>query len=101
LLQRIHAPGTGQLSGVLARFSEEDLDAVRFPHPEVLQVLDTRILLDEAAQITALHGGGWLIGETLAAGRSFGHALWFGRPDNVGRVMATASERLGITIHVV
>jgi hypothetical protein len=25
--------------------------------------------LDEAAQITAQYGGGWLIGETLAAGR--------------------------------
>jgi hypothetical protein len=101
LLQRIHRPGTGQLSTVLGRFSDESLDAVRFPRPEVLQVLDARVLLDEAAQITAQYGGGWLIGETLAAGRMFGRSLWFGRRDNVGSVTAIASEGLGITIHVV
>lgn len=34
LLQRIHAPGAGQLSGLLA---ESDQHAIRRPHPEVLQ----------------------------------------------------------------
>jgi hypothetical protein len=57
--------------------------------------------LDEAAKITAQYGGGWLIGETLAAGQMFGHTLWFGRQVNVGPVTATAAEALGITIHVV
>jgi hypothetical protein len=101
LLQRIHNPGTGQLSTVLARFSRESLDAIRFPRPEVLQVLDTRVLLDEAAQITAQYGGAWIIGETLAAGQMFGQALWFGRRDNIGSVTAGASEALGITIQVI
>jgi hypothetical protein len=57
--------------------------------------------LDEAAQITAQYGGGWIIGETLAAGQMFGRSLWFGRRDNVGSVTAIASEGLRITIHVV
>jgi hypothetical protein len=33
LLQRIHAPGTGQLSQVLARLSAAGRDGIRHPHP--------------------------------------------------------------------
>ena len=40
LLQRVHAPGGGQLSQLLAGLPGGDLDVVRYPHPEVLQVLD-------------------------------------------------------------
>jgi len=74
---------------------------MRFPHPELVHVLDARVLLDEAAQIAARWGGGWLVAETLAAGSQYGRALWFGRQDNVGQVIARAAEGLGISVHVV
>lgn len=66
LLQHIHSPGAGQLSQLL---SDADQQAIRRPHPEVLQVLDLRPLLDEAAGIGAAYGSaGLLVGETLAPG---------------------------------
>lgn len=101
LLQRLHAPGVGQLSAALAPLSPSDRDAIRFPHPELVQVLDSRVVLDEAARIAARWGGGWLIAETLAAGEQYGRSLWFGRPNNVGRVTSVAAEGMGISIHVV
>lgn len=74
---------------------------VRFPHPEVLQVLDSRPLLDPAASIAArYHAGGLLIAETLAAGLAHGRQLWFGLERNIGRSLATMAAALDITIHV-
>jgi hypothetical protein len=101
VLQRLHSPGAGQISTALAHLSQSDRDTIRFPHPELVQVLDSRILLDEAAQITARWGGGWLVAETLAAGAQYGRALWFGRQDNVGRITAAAAQGLGISVEVV
>lgn len=64
------------------------------PHPEVLQVLDPRPLLDDAAAIAARYGGtGLLIAETLAAGLAYG-GLYFGTRQNVGRVVARAAADL-------
>ena len=98
LLQRIHTPGTGQLSQIL---SEADEAAIRRPHPEVLQVLDPRPLLDEAAAIGAAYGSaGLLVGETLAAGLTYGRQLWFGTSRNVGRRLAEIASDLGIEIQV-
>jgi hypothetical protein len=95
LLQRVHAPGDGQLSRLLATLSPADRDTIRFPHPEVLQVADPRPLLDKAAEIAARFGGtGWLTAETLAAGLTYGQALWFGTERNVGRLLATAADDL-------
>ena len=95
LLQRVHAPGDGQLSRLLATLSPADRDTIRFPHPEVLQVADARPLLDKAAEIAARFGGtGWLTAETLAAGLTYGQALWFGTERNVGRLLATAADDL-------
>ena len=64
LLQRVHAPGDGQLSQILAQLSEAGRDGIRHPHPEVLAVLDPRPLLDDAAALAARYGGGLLIAET-------------------------------------
>jgi hypothetical protein len=95
LLQRVHAPGDGQLSRLLATLSPADRDTIRFPHPEVLQVADARPFLDKAAEIAARFGGtGWLTAETLAAGLTYGRALWFGTERNVGRLLATAADDL-------
>ena len=101
LLQRVHAPSGGQLSQLLAGLPTTDLTVARFPHPEVLQILDPRPLLDSAAQIAAHHrAGGLLTCETLAAGLTHGHQLWFGLERNIGRSLATIADELNITIHV-
>ncbi len=100
LLQRIHAPGTGQLSQRLAALSATDVAVVRHPHPEILHVLDPRPLLDDAAHLASLYGGGLLIAESLAAALVHGRNLYFGTDRNVGRVLATAAVDLGITIHM-
>jgi hypothetical protein len=98
LLQRIHTPGTGQLSRLL---SDADQQAIRRPHPEVLQIIDPRPLLDEAATIAAAYGSpGLLVGETLAAGLVHGRRLRFGTARNVGRRLAEIAEDLGIEVHI-
>jgi hypothetical protein len=85
---------------MLAGLRPDTLSALRFPHPELLHVEDPRPFLDEAAKIAARYGGGWLICETLATGLAHGRALWFGTERNVGRLLATTAEDLGITVHV-
>lgn len=102
LLQRIHQPSGGQLTTALERLPEPDREAMRHPHPEVLQIIDPRPLLDEAASIGARYGtGGLLMLETLAAGLAFGHQLWFGTQRNVGRTLARLAADLNIDIDVV
>ena len=93
-------PRDGQISRALSLLSPAGRDGIRFPHPEVLQVLDSRPLLDEAAQLAAQYGGGWLVAETLAAGLTFGRTLWFGTEANVGRIVTSAAGSLGIQVHV-
>jgi hypothetical protein len=101
LLQRVHAPGGGQLSQLLASLPGGDLGVVRYPHPDVIQVLDLRPLLDSAASIAARYrAGGLLIAETLAAGLAHGHQLWFGLDRNVGRSLAAIAGELDIAVHV-
>lgn len=100
LLQRVHAPGTGRLSQLLAALPGNDLSVVRWPHPEVLQVIDPRPLLDEAARITARFGGGWIIGETVAAGLTYGRHLYYGAAENIGASERAATTALGVAIHV-
>jgi hypothetical protein len=101
LLQRIHAPGAGQLSQVLARLPLPDRLALRNPDPDVLQVLDPRPLLDDAAAIAARFGGtGLLVAETLASALQHGRMLWFGHPRNIGIRLGEAAHDLGITINL-
>lgn len=101
LLMRVHAPGAGQLSQLLAALPGDDLDVVRYPHPDVLQILDPRPLLDSAASIAARYSaGGLLIAETLAAGLVHGHQLWFGTTRNVGQALARIADDLNIAVHV-
>jgi hypothetical protein len=102
LLQALHGGRGGQLSQVLGQLSPAGQDTVRHPHPEVLQVLDPRPLLDDAAIVSARFGGtGLLIAESLAAGLAHGRQLWFGTTINVGRLLARAASELAIEVHVV
>lgn len=101
LLQRLHAPGAGQLSRLLGELSPGGRTGVRYPHPELAQILDPRPLLDPAAAIAARFGAsGLLIAETLAAGLAHGKALYFGTERNVGRRLAEIAAELGVAIRV-
>jgi hypothetical protein len=101
LLQRVHAPGTGQLSRLLEALPSGDLSVVRYPHPDLVQILDPRPLLVEAASLSARYNaGGLLIAETLAAGLAYGQELWFGSDRNVGRSLSRIAGDLGIEVHL-
>ena len=97
-LQRVHAPGGGQLSLLL---SAGDAEAIRHPDPQLVRVLDPRPLLDDAAQIAGRHAAsGLLIAETLAAGVRSGR-LAFGRQQNVGRRLAEVARDLAVEVMVI
>jgi hypothetical protein len=100
LLQRLHAPAGGQLSQLLSALPESDREALRFPDPAVLEVIDPRPRLDQAAAIAAAYGGtGWLVAETIVAGLAHGRVLWFGNERNIGRRLREIASELGIAIH--
>lgn len=101
LLQRLHGPAGGQLSQALARLPAADREVLRAPDPSVLEVLDPRPRLDQAAQLAARYGGtGWHIAETVVAGLVHGRQLWFGSERNVGRRLQEIAQDLGIVIHI-
>jgi hypothetical protein len=101
LLQRLHAPGGGQLSQALSALSPAGRDVIRRPAPSLLEVLDPRPLLDEAAQIAARYGNtGLLIAEMVTAGLNHGRQLWFGNPRNIGIRLRDIADDLGVTVHV-
>jgi hypothetical protein len=101
LLQALHGGRGGQLTRILAPLSDAGRDGIRHPHPEVLEVLGPRPLLDDAAILGARFGGtGLLVAETLAAGVTYGRQLWFGLPANVGRLLAAAAGELAIAVHL-
>ena len=102
LLQRVHAPGDGQLSQALRQLSPAALEVLRRPPSGVLEILDPRPLLDQAAAVSSSYGGtGWLIAETIVAGLVHGRQLWFGTARNVGRRLREVADDLGIAVHLV
>jgi hypothetical protein len=100
LLQALHHPRGGQLSRILAEVSDPGRSALRWPHPEVVQVLDPRPLMDRAAALAARFGGGWRNAEILAAGVANRAELWFGTPANVGPSVTTGADGLGLAVHI-
>lgn len=101
LRQALQGGRGGQLSQLFAGAPPDVVTAIRWPHPEVLQVLDPRSLLDDAAVLAARFGAtGLLIAEMMAAGLAYGRQLWFGIPANVGRLLERATGELGIELHV-
>ena len=57
LLQALRGGRGGQLSQLFVGASPAVVDAIRCPHPEVLQVLHPRPLLDEARHLGRPHRG--------------------------------------------
>lgn len=94
-------PGDGQLTQAMAGLSEAGRAALRRPAPEVLAVLDPRLLLDQAAEISAAYGGtGLLVAEMLTAALHHGRGLWFGTDRNIGRRTREIAQEIGITVTV-
>jgi hypothetical protein len=100
LLQALHNPRGGQLTRILSLLPEPDRTALRWPHPEVIQVLDLRPLLDDAAQLAARYGGGLRNAEILAAGIAHQAELWFGTQANVGPAITSGAAGLGLAVHI-
>jgi hypothetical protein len=100
LLQALHNPRGGQLTRILSPLPEPDRASLRWPHPEVMQVLDPRPLLDDAARLAARFGGGLRNAEILAAGIANHAQLWFGTPTNVGPPITDGAVQLGLEVHV-
>jgi hypothetical protein len=100
LLQAVHGDRGGQLSQLFAGASPAVINALRWPYPEVLQVLDPRPLLDRAAMLANRYGGGLLIGETLAAGLVYGRQLFFGTARNIGPRLQAGGDDLGVVINL-
>lgn len=102
ILQRVHAPSGGQLSQVLAGLSPSARAALQRPVPAVLEILDPRPLLDEAASIAAAYGGsGLYVAEMVTAALHHERALWFGTERNLGRRLREIAADLSIAINVV
>jgi hypothetical protein len=100
LLQALHA-GRGGNCLACRWASLAVVSAIRWPHPDVLTVLDPRPLLDDAAVLAARFGGtGLIVAETLTAGLAHGRQLWFGTPANVGRLLEHAAQELGVAVQV-
>lgn len=101
ILLRIHLRGTGQLSQLLRALPPGDRAVLRKPAANVVEVLDSRPLLDEAAAVAAAYGNtGWHVAETIAAGLAHGRQLWFGTERNVGRRMREIADDLGLAIYI-
>jgi hypothetical protein len=101
LLQRLHSQGDGQLSQLLSRLPESDREALSAPHPHVLEILDPRPYLDEAARISARFGNtGWLVAEAVTAALHHGRQLWFGSERNVGSRLREIASELGIDVRI-
>jgi hypothetical protein len=101
LLQALHGGRGGQLSRLFADASPAVVSAIRWPHPDVVTVLDPRPLLDDAAVLAArFDGTGLIVAETLAAGLTYGRQFWFGAPGNIGRLLERAAEELGVAVQV-
>jgi hypothetical protein len=100
-LSTTYGPAGCPKTPLIAGAPADVVSAVRWPHPKVLQVLDPRPLLDEAAVLAARFGGtGLLTAEPMAAGLAHGRQLWFGAQANVGRLLERAAGELDIELNV-
>lgn len=101
LLQRMHAPGDGQLSQILTQLSDAGRDSIRHPHP--------RCSVSSIPGLCSTTLPPWPPDSAAACSSPrpwppawfTSRALFFGSPANVGRHLARAAEELGITVHVI
>lgn len=102
LLSAMSASTGGRISRRLSALGTEDLEAIRRPHPDLLEVLDPRATSVLAADLLATIGPtSMLIAETLAAAIHFESDLYFGDPQNAVGPIGEYARVLGVNIIVV
>jgi len=82
----------GAFTSRLEEYEDEDLELIRQPDPKIIQVLDSRRILDSAAAIGVDHRGGLLQLESLGAALLHNADLWFGRHRNVSPTIEEAAK---------
>jgi hypothetical protein len=101
LLSAMSAPTDGRISQQLAGLSPEGREAVRRPHPDLIEVLDPRVTSLLAADLLETTGPtSMLIVETLAAAVHYRSAIYFGDERNAAGQMAEHAQRLGVEITI-
>jgi hypothetical protein len=101
LLSALAVPTRGRISRQLESLSREGREAIRRPHPELVEVLDPRPTSVLAAELLRTVGPtSVLIAETLAAAIHHRSEVFFGDPQNAGGAMAQHAETLGVTVTV-
>ena len=95
-------PAAGRISRGLAALRNEDREAIRRPHPDLLEVLDPRGTSLLAADLLETTGPtSMLIAETLAAAIHFRSELYFGDPQNAIGPISEHARDLGVDIIIV
>ena len=98
---RATGPGReGSLSKMLSSMPDGDLELLRNPNRNIIEVLDSRRILDTAAAIGVDHRGGLLQLEAIAAAIVHNGELWYGRHANVSPVTARIAGDIGIRLHI-
>ena len=102
LLSAMAVPAAGRISRRLSALGTEDREAIRRPHPDLVEVLDPRATSVLAADLLATIGPtSILIAETLAATIHFESDLYFGDPQNAAGSIGEHAQVLGLNIVVV
>lgn len=102
LLSALAVPSRGRISSKVGALSGKARQAIRRPHPDLLEVLDPRPTSLLAADLLETIGPtSMLIAETLAAAIHHHSAIFFGDPQDARGVMAEHAQALGVEIVVV
>jgi hypothetical protein len=102
LLSALAVPGRGRISRRLSALSNDDREAIRRPHPDLVEVLDPRATSVLAADLLQSIGPtSVLIAETLAAAIHHRSEISVGDPQNAAGTMAQHADRLGVTLTIV
>lgn len=102
LLSALAVPTRGRISRQLEGLSRDGREAIRRPHPELVEVLDPRATSVLAADLLQSIGPtSVLIAETLAAAIHHRSEVFVGDPQNAAGAMAQHAETLGVTLTIV
>lgn len=102
LLSSLSVPSHGRISRQLGGLSREGREAIRRPHPELVEVLDPRATSLLAAELLRTLGPtSMLIAETLAAAVHHRSEFFVGDPQNAAGKMSEDALALGVEVIIV
>lgn len=101
LLSATALPSGGRISRQLGALTDNGREAVRRPHPDLVEVLDPRTVAPLAADLLQTIGPtSMLIAETLAAAIHHRSPAFFGDPQNATGAIADHAHTLGVELIV-